>query len=121
MQIKVKASNLNLTPAIEEYIDTKIGSLAKFFEPWEKTRDVVIRVEIARKTMHHRKGEVYYAEANIDSPLGLLRTVEDDFDIRVAIDKVKDALQRQIKKQNSKLRPQDSSGQKNLRKLRGKK
>jgi len=121
MRIIIKGTQLDLTPAIKQYIEDKIGGLEKFMAGLEKNTNVDVRVEIARTTKHHNKGEVYYAEANIDLPNNdVLRAAEEDFDVRLAIDKVKDALQRELKKWKAKSRPQDSGMQKELRKLRGK-
>lgn len=120
MRLIIKYTNLSATPAIDAYVDQKIGTLKKFFVDWEKTREVLVEVELARTTHHHNKGDVFYAEVNIDTPVKLLRATHKDWDLRVAIDQVKDQLQREIKKFNAKGRPQDSRGQEKLRKLRGK-
>ena len=116
MKIITKYTNLDATPAIDAYIDGKIGSLSKFIKAWEVNNEVVVRVEIARTTKHHVKGDIFYAEANVGAPGKLLRAAHKDWDIRVAIDKVKDELQRQIKMFNARRRPQDSRGRKTIRK-----
>ncbi len=98
MQINIKATNLELTPAIREYIKIKIGSLSHFIKRFESKNEIEVFVEIARTTRHHRSGNVFYAEATL--PLGkkVLRAEHSDWDIRVAIDEIKDRLQQEIKK-----------------------
>ncbi len=105
MQIDIKATNLELTPAIREYVETKIGSLEHFLERFESRDEIRVFVEIARTTRHHKSGDVFCAEASF--PLGkkLLRADHVDEDVRMAIDKVKDKLQQEIKKYKDQKRP----------------
>jgi putative sigma-54 modulation protein len=98
MKIKIKATNLDLTPSIVCYIEEKISSVEKFLEKFEINSETEVFVEIARTTNHHRKGEVFRAEANMELPGKVLRADHEEWDIRVAIDKVKDKLQAEIKK-----------------------
>ena len=120
MRIITKYTNLNATPAIDVYIANKLGALQKFIKPWEVNTEIIVRVEIARTTNHHNKGDIFYAEANIDAIGKLIRATHEDWDIRVAIDQMKDKLQKEIKKFNSKRRPQDSKGAALNRKTRNK-
>lgn len=99
MQIIIKATNLELTPAINEYVSEKIGSLDKFLnKKLERESEIKVEVEIARTTKHHKSGNVYYAEANMHLPGKVLRAEHSDWDIRVAVDNIKDKLQQEIKK-----------------------
>jgi len=98
MNIIIKSSKLDLTPAIKEYIETKIGSLDRFLERFEQKSEIKAEVEIARTTQHHRHGDVFYAEINLHLPKKNLRAEHSDWDIRVAIDKAKGKLQQEIKK-----------------------
>lgn len=75
---------------------------------WEVNTEVIARVEIARTTKHHKRGDVFRAEINLDLPNNLLRAVEEDWDIRVAINKTKNKLRREIKKSTEKLASQKS-------------
>lgn len=102
MKINIKATNLDLTQAIREYIGIKIGSLDRFLKRFEVKSEIEVFVEIAHTTKHHRHGNVLYAEATI--PLGkkILRAEHSDFDIRIAIDRVRDKLQQEINKYKEK-------------------
>ena len=99
MKIAIFAKNLELTDPIRAFIDNKIGGLIKLFRSDEAIK---IKVEIARTTKHHRSGDVYYAEANLNIGGKLVRAEANDNDIRIAITKVKDALQVEIKKLKEK-------------------
>ena len=96
MQITIKATGLELTPAIKEFIEEKIGSLDKFIKRYEQSGEILVSVEIARSTKHHHKGDVFHAEANAHLPRKLLRAEDEDFDVRVAVNKVKERLHREI-------------------------
>jgi len=96
MQINIKATNLDLTPAIREYIETKIGSLKRFLKRFEDKSEVEVFVEIARTTKHHHKGNVFYAEATFSIGKKVFRAEHSDWDIRIAIDRVRDKLQEEI-------------------------
>lgn len=97
MEIKVKSTNLDLTPPLNEYIEDKFGSLERFVEKFDKEGTAEARVEVARTTRHHHKGNVFRAEVNLRLAGGILRAEATAQDIRTAIGKVKDKLQRQIK------------------------
>lgn len=94
MQIQIKTTNIELTPAIEEYIHQKIGSLEKFIG----ANYYKIFAEIGKTTQHHKSGDVFRAEINIDLPGKLIRSEAEEWDLRVAIDRVKDQLQQELKK-----------------------
>src|SRR3989304_9407984 len=80
MKIDIKATNLEITPALAEFIDEKIGSLDKFIRGGAKGGDgergtylVEAYVEVARDTKHHKHGEVFKAEVNLKIGGGVLR------------------------------------------------
>ena len=89
---------IKLTAPLREYVEEKIGKLSKFLESLEKDGEAYIRVEVARRSHHHIHGEVYRAEGNLRFPGGMLRAEHSAEDARIAIDKVRDKLQREIRK-----------------------
>ena len=96
MNLDIKATNLELTPAIKAYIEEKVSGLSKFLEKWEKIGDIEARFELAKTTNHHNKGEVFYAELNIDLGEKMLRAEHSADDAYKAIDKVKDVMKSQL-------------------------
>lgn len=96
MNINIKATNLELTPFIKEYIESKILSLSKFIEKWEKIGAVDVKFELARTTNHHHKGKVYYAEINLALGGKMLRAEHSGEDIHEVIDKIKDIIKEEI-------------------------
>ena len=66
MNINLKATNFELTPAIREYAEKKVNGLEKFIHRTDES--VQAWVEIGRTTSHHLKGDVYRAEIQIHIP-----------------------------------------------------
>ena len=97
MDINIKKS-IDFTPALETFIEQKLMPLAKFIQPFDETGDAAIWLEISRTTKHHKKGEVYFAAADLRLPKKILRAEAYAEDIRKAIDEVKDTLRAEIKK-----------------------
>lgn len=96
MNLDIKATNLELTPAIKQYIEAKVDGLSKFLEKWEKSGKINVKFELARTTNHHSKGGVFYAEMNINLSEKMLRAEHSGDDAYKAIDKVKDIMKEEI-------------------------
>ena len=102
MHIDIQSKDLELTEPLKEYVEKKIGSLDRYLKRFDQ--DVLLaEVELARTTQHHKQGDVFYAEVNLKVPGKLLRATHKDDDIRKSIDKVKDILQREIRKYKDQL------------------
>ena len=97
MKINIQAPNLELTPALTEYIEKKIGGLDKFLKKFNP-EDILARVDVGRGSRHHRHGKVYHVDVNLVLPGGTLRAAYDDEDARKALNAVREKLQREIKK-----------------------
>ncbi len=96
MRIHIKATGLELTPPLKEFIEEKLGMLAKYIQRWDENNSVIARIEIAKTTKHHQKGNVFYAEANVDLPHQVLRVEETNVDAYAAIEKLKDRLKTEL-------------------------
>ena len=55
-------------------------------------------MEIGRTTKHHRQGDIYKAEVNLKIGGQIIRTEKEDWDIRVAVDAVKEDLKIELEK-----------------------
>ncbi len=103
MKINFKATNLEVTASLKEYIDLKIGSLAKFVEKIENQgMEVLVCVEVGRISKHHHKGDVYRVEVNIDAPQNIVRIEEEGSDVRAIVDVVHDKLKHMLVKYKEK-------------------
>lgn len=116
MKIIVKGTNLNLTPKIYDYIEEKIGGLDKFLEQVDTISQA--RVELGRISYHHKKGEVFRCEVNLTVPGKLLRSEAERENIFLAIDEVKDELQREIKKYKGQASAKQRRGQRMFERIR---
>ena len=96
MKVTIKATNLKLTPAIKKAIEEKIATLDKFIP--RIGASVEAFVEVALETRHHKKGKIYYAEADIKVPGKIIRAEAKEENIYQAINEIKDELQRLLKK-----------------------
>ncbi|MDD5341585.1 MAG: ribosome-associated translation inhibitor RaiA [Patescibacteria group bacterium] len=100
MKIDIKGTNMELTEAIKDYVNEKIGGLEKFFD-----NIIEAKVDVGKTSNHHQKGDVFRAEVNLDVPEKyVLRAEATREDLYMAINEVKDDLQRQIKKYKEKMR-----------------
>lgn len=102
MQIQIQGTQMDLTPAIKEYIEEKIGGLSKFVERYEAETNIIAKVDIGRTTHHHSKGDVYYAEVTIALPGGVVRAENTHEDLHAAVDSVKGTLKKELVKYKEK-------------------
>lgn len=114
MKIKIKTTNFSLTPAIKIYLESKLNSLDKFLP---RSENVFADVELAKTTRHHQKGDIFRAEVNLKIPGRLIRAMAEEWNLRVAIDKVKEELQRKIKDSKEKNESLYKRGARMLKKL----
>ncbi len=87
MRINIKATGMELTPAISDYAAKKVSSLEKYIK-----KDAVAQVEVGRSTQHHKKGEVFRAEVRITGAGLDLYAASEEADLYASIDMVKDEL-----------------------------
>lgn len=101
---------MKLNAPLERYVNDKLGELDKFIQVSAGKPDLVNKakptyeafVEIERTTKHHRKGKIFRAECQIKLPGKIIRAESTKRDIRLAVDEIKDELQRELKKYKNK-------------------
>lgn len=94
MRINLKATGIELTPALTNYTTEKISMLGKLLA---NCGDVLANVEIGKETRHHKTGQWFFAEINLACPGKTLRHVAEEADLYAAIDKVKDGMAEEIR------------------------
>ena len=99
MNVTVIAKNIELTPALKESVEKKISKLSRYFES-----DVE-----ARATLNVQKNR-QIVEVTIPFNGVILRGEESTDDMYKSIDLVEDKLERQIRKQKTKLSRKNSGG-----------
>jgi ribosomal subunit interface protein len=96
MQVNIKTTNLEITPEIKKVIEEKISPLDRFVSTVKMPLEAFVEVGLVSR--HHRKGDVFYAEANIDLPGKIVRSEAKEDNLFKAINVVKDELQLLLKK-----------------------
>lgn len=97
MKIIIHGKNIELTEAIKSFVEEKIGVLQKLL-PKTSSDLIQARVEVGKPSHHHHEGAVYYAEVNLKVGGKLMRANIEHEDLYTAIDRVRDEIERQIKK-----------------------
>jgi putative sigma-54 modulation protein len=62
MNINIKATNMELTDAIADYVNKRVASLEKFSKDGN---GISGQVEVGKTTNHHKQGDVFRAEFNL--------------------------------------------------------
>jgi putative sigma-54 modulation protein len=89
MRINIKATGIELTPAITEYTEKKISSIEKYFQASEAA---VVQVEVGKSTQHHKHGNVFRAEVHVIGGGLDLYAASEQADLYAAIDAVRDEI-----------------------------
>jgi ribosomal subunit interface protein len=113
MNIRTITQNLELTDAITEYVNKKLISIERLLK--NMPPETMIEVDLG-KDAKHRKGQGFRAEMSIKLPSKRLYAAAKDSDLYAAIDKVKDEIISELKKDSSKKRDNERrSGSKQKR------
>ncbi len=99
MKINLKATGIELTPEISEYVEKKVLSLEKYFR---NNPDVLLQVEVGKSTQHHKHGDIFRAEVHVSGQGLDLYAASEEADIRAAIDAVKDDLAHKLTHEKGK-------------------
>ncbi len=103
MNFNIRGENIEVTPALREYVEKKVGKLERYFDT-TPVADVNVRMQVLNNQ--------HIIEVTIPMPQLLLRGEEVHTDMYAAIDKVIEKLERQIRKHktkvNRKFRQEDS-------------
>lgn len=96
VNVSIKSTEFNMTPDIEGYAREKFESLEKHID-LNGEEDILAEIEFERST-HHKKGEVFRVEANISFKGQMVRAEATRHDPRVAIDDVRQQLDKRIRR-----------------------
>lgn len=97
MRITITGTKLEVTPPLAIYVSRRLKSLTGHVRPFETNGEVLLCVEIARSTKHHKKGdEVYYVELNLKLPKKTIRIEQFNANVRTAIDEAQRRIKSEI-------------------------
>jgi putative sigma-54 modulation protein len=117
MEINIKATNIELTPFIRDYINKRIGGLEKFIGSTDSS--VRLWVEVGKTTRHHRAGDVFRAEVQIRFPRyekGIRAEVRHS-DLYAAIDEAREQIKKDLNKIKNRKRTLVQKGARLFKKL----
>ena len=93
MKYNIRGDKLEVTDAINNYVESKLDRLNKYFKEENILANVLLRV----------RGNSQIIEVTIPTDKFILRSEEEDKDLYAAIDLVTDKLERQIRKNKTRL------------------
>lgn len=93
MKYNIRGDRMVITNAIKDYTESKLGRLEKYFKDDDITANVLARV----------RGNNQIVEVTIPTSKFILRGEEENDDLYAAIDLVTDKLERQIRKNKTRL------------------
>ena len=97
MKYNIRGDKLDVTDAINNYVESKLDRLNKYFKEDDILANVLLRV----------RGNSQIIEVTIPTDNFILRSEEEDKDLYAAIDLVSDKLERQIRKNKTRLNRQN--------------
>lgn len=97
MKYNIRGDKLVITDAIKDYTKEKLGKLDKYFSEDDITANVLAKV----------RGNAQIVEVTIPTSKFILRSEEEHDDLYAAIDLVTDKLERQIRKNKTRLNKKD--------------
>ncbi len=94
MKFNIRGQKIDVTPAIREYAEKKIGKLEKYFSKSDEiTASILLKV----------RGKEQIVEVTIPIKKIVLRAEETNKDLYAAIDLVSEKLERQIRKNKTRI------------------
>ena len=99
MKYNIRGDKLEITDAINNYVESKLDRLNKYFKEDDILANVLLRV----------RGNSQIIEVTIPTDKFILRSEEEDKDLYAAIDLVTDKLERQIRKNKTRLNRQSAN------------
>ena len=95
MKVNIKTTNLEMTPAIEQYLERRINMIERFIDSTDQS--AIADVDIGKTTEHHHGGRIFRAEINLKLAGFFGRAEAVEYDLYDAINEAKKEIVRQIK------------------------
>jgi ribosomal subunit interface protein len=113
MSTNIKVTNMELTGAINGYLDKRISGIEKFV----KDGEMVVFVELGKTTNHHKQGDIFRAEFNIEIAGNKFYAFSEKEDLYKAIDDAKREIVRQITSSKDKKQTLFKRGASSVKKM----
>ena len=104
MKINLLGKNIEVTPAIQDYVIKRVTNLEKLLSKMEKRgAEAVVNFEVAKSTNHHKKGSsIFHTDCLIKIQGEKFYGSADKEDLYGAIDTVKESLFKEISKKKDR-------------------
>jgi len=103
MKINIKTTNIELTDTIRDYLEKKVAQIEKVIT--SPQAEPIVDVEIGKTTNAKRSGsDLYKAEINVEVAGKFYRYSAEEAELYAAIDKMKDEIVREIRKDKERRR-----------------
>ena len=97
MRVTIRQKNLEITPALQVYIEMKILKPLRRLLKRAVAEDLpVFDLELGRSSRHHQKGKVYHGAVTLTLGRKMIRAEADEEDIHAVCDLLQEELEREI-------------------------
>lgn len=118
MQINLQAKNMELTPAIRDYVLKRVTNLEKILSKIvDRGGKVAVNFEVSKSTNHHKSGEIFHADCLIKIDGKEFYGSADKEDLYQAIDAIKDSLYSEINKNKDRTQTLFKRGATSIKKM----
>lgn len=101
MRLIIKATKIDLSKEIKNFIEKQLQTLEKFAKKFLKKGETEIKcwIEIGKTTAHHQKGPIFYAESQMNLLGRCIRSEVLHENLKSAIIEMREELERELKKE----------------------
>jgi putative sigma-54 modulation protein len=118
MKINLKGTNIEMTPAIKDYVEKKVTNLGDLLSKMEgNEKQIMVNFEVGKTTKHHKSGAYFHADCLINISGEEFYASSDQEDLYQAIDDVKNNLFGEITKNKDKKRTLFHRGARSVKKM----
>jgi ribosome-associated translation inhibitor RaiA len=104
MNHQIRYTKIESSPALLDYIEAKlVVPLGRFAEASGHSEAWQMLIEAGRETMHHRKGDVWFAEVTGSTSYGPVRVRAEASEMHEAIDLCEEELKATLSKSKGRM------------------
>ena len=115
MKLHITGIGIELTPALDQYIEERIGGLQHYLGQESSATNAL--VEVGRSSHHHRHDHDMFARVNLHIGGKMLRAEAQTQDVRASIDEVREELHAEILKFKGRRETLFRRGARSIKKL----
>ncbi|HNW71624.1 MAG TPA: ribosome-associated translation inhibitor RaiA [Candidatus Paceibacterota bacterium] len=103
MQINLLGKNIEITPAIHDYVVKRLTNLGKILTRIEEEGgDVKVFFEVGKSTKHHKSGDFFHSDCSVSIKGENYYASADKPDLYEAVDAVKENLYSKISRRKER-------------------